>query len=646
MTDTRDAERPPLQLWAGLEPTVNRVHDRQMDQLALTGTDRRPEDMDRLADLGVQAVRFPLLWERTAPRGLSGADWRWGDTRLRRLQARRVQPIVGLVHHGSGPLGTDLLEPSFVSGLVAYARAVARRYPDITAYTPVNEPLTTARFSALYGHWYPHARSEAACWLALKHQLMATVLAMRAIREVQPAAQLIQTEDLGRTFSTPDLAAQADFENERRWLSLDLLCGAVTPDHPLWAHLRAAGASERDLWWFAEHACAPDVLGLNVYVTGERFLDSRVDRYPPHTHGGNGHAIYADVEAVRVCGAAHGGPAARLAETHARYGRPMALTEVHLDCTREEQLRWLWQAWHAAQDARERGADVRAVTAWAAMGACEWNSLLTRQDGHYESGLWDVRAPRPRPTALARLARALGSGSPPPPLATGTGWWARPVRHLYPVVGDPGHEEPEHDQDRAGAPLVVVGPEGALRQTLIRHCTLRGLRVLLTPSFPAHSCTSPVPWAVVHLPAPGVVRTARACAAQRLPLLTFSGAAVYRAAPEGALHRHVLVPDGQAALDHAVLRHWSQALVIRPGAGRRRAEEQPITRHFPLGLAGPGRPVPALRGAAEDLDQLLKTSLNLLIDGETGLWEIGCGSAGQEIRRGSQATMAEPAPYL
>ena len=29
--------------------------------------------------------------------------------------------------------------------------------PHITNYTPVNEPLTTARFSGLYGAWYPHS---------------------------------------------------------------------------------------------------------------------------------------------------------------------------------------------------------------------------------------------------------------------------------------------------------------------------------------------------------------------------------------------------------------------------------------------------------------------------------------------------------
>ena len=56
------------------------------------------------------------------------------------------------------------------------------------ATSPVNEPLTTARFCALYGHWYPHARSDATFVRAIIHQCRATVLAMRAIREVHSSA--------------------------------------------------------------------------------------------------------------------------------------------------------------------------------------------------------------------------------------------------------------------------------------------------------------------------------------------------------------------------------------------------------------------------------------------------------------------------
>ena len=69
---------------------------------------------------------------------------------------------------------------------------------------------------------------------------------MRAIREVNPAAQLVQTEDIGKTYSTPALAYQADFENERRWLSFDLLCGRVDAAATRWATTCAGWASARD----------------------------------------------------------------------------------------------------------------------------------------------------------------------------------------------------------------------------------------------------------------------------------------------------------------------------------------------------------------------------------------------------------------
>ena len=112
--------------------------------------------------------------------------------------------------------------------------------------------------------------------------------AMRAIRAVQPAARLVQTEDLGTTFATHRLAYQAEFENERRFASLDLLTGRLGPDHPMWAFLQACGGDEATLASFTGEPCPPDVIGLNHYVTSDRFLDERVAEYPPQVRGGNG----------------------------------------------------------------------------------------------------------------------------------------------------------------------------------------------------------------------------------------------------------------------------------------------------------------------------------------------------------------------
>ncbi len=168
-------------------------------------------------------------------------DWKWSDERLKRLRELGIDPIVGLLHHGSGPAHTSLVDPLFPEKFCIYARAVAERYPWVENYTPVNEPLTTARFSGLYGHWYPHGKSETLFIRALLQQCRATVMAMRAIREINPSARLIQTEDLGKTFSTPRMAYQAQFDNERRWLTFDLLCGRVDGRHALWNYFLDRG---------------------------------------------------------------------------------------------------------------------------------------------------------------------------------------------------------------------------------------------------------------------------------------------------------------------------------------------------------------------------------------------------------------------
>ncbi|HEX2226528.1 MAG TPA: family 1 glycosylhydrolase, partial [Candidatus Binatia bacterium] len=249
----KNANASPLELWGGIECTVNRVGDEYFSQLERSGHDVRPNDLDAVAALGIRALRYPVLWERVAPKGLDRADWSWTDERLARLRDLGITPIVGLVHHGSGPTHTSLVDAQFPSQLAEYASAVAARYPWVEYYTPVNEPLTTARFSGLYGVWYPHGRDERTFKDALLTQCRGVVLAMRAIRRANPTARLVQTEDLGKTYSTPALAYQADFNNEFRWLAWDLLCGRLNSRHPLWKWLTSCcGASAREVMWFEE----------------------------------------------------------------------------------------------------------------------------------------------------------------------------------------------------------------------------------------------------------------------------------------------------------------------------------------------------------------------------------------------------------
>ena len=396
-----------MELWAGAECTVARIGDAYRDQIALTGHDARLDDIDRMASLGVQAIRFPVLWERVAPNGIASADWSWTDTRLSRMRDLGIRPIIGLVHHGSGPPWTSLVKPSFVTGLCELADAVARRYSWVMDFTPVNEPLTTARFSGLYGHWYPHGRDDATFARALVNECMAVSAAMAAIRDVTPGARLVQTEDIGKTFSTPHLVYQRDFDNTRRWLSLDLLTGRVDAHHPMRGYLERAGVPASELDGFVTRPCAPDVVGANYYITSDRFLDERTERYPPSARGGNPQEAYADFEAARARDEGILGHHALLHEIWERYKLPVALTEVHIGSTHEEQARWIVEAWEGATQAKDEGVDVRAFTLWAVFGSVDWNSLLTRHRGAYEPGAYDARGPAPRPTIVKTVVREL-----------------------------------------------------------------------------------------------------------------------------------------------------------------------------------------------------------------------------------------------
>ncbi len=410
---------------------MNRVRDRWYSQLAWTGHERRIEDLELIAGLGIRTLRYPVLWEQCAPHSLADIHWSWPDERLRRLQELRIRPVLGLVHHGSGPGYADIASERFAPGLAEFAGRVAQRFPWIEHYTPVNEPLTTARFSGLYGHWYPHGTDDRTFVRTLLNQCSAIRLAMRAIRRVNPGAQLIQTEDLGTTYATGAALAQAEFDNERRWLSWDLLCGRVDRHHALRRFLLSAGASAAELDVFVHEPCAPALIGINHYVTSDRYLDPALRKYPRHTWGGNGTLAYADVEAVRVLEGRYCGWNV-LDEAWLRYRLPLALTEVHIGCSHEEQQRWLLDAWRAAQHTSARGARVVALTAWALFGSYDWDSLVTHPRGHYECGAFDARAPEPRPAPLADLIRMLTQDeSRLSPALGGAGWWQLPQRQLY-----------------------------------------------------------------------------------------------------------------------------------------------------------------------------------------------------------------------
>ncbi|HUS20167.1 MAG TPA: family 1 glycosylhydrolase [Terriglobales bacterium] len=648
---------PPPQMWAGVECTVARIGNRYTNQMAAIGHASRPGDFERFAQLGIRALRLPVLWELVSPVEPKQHDWEWPDHALAEVKRLGIRPIVGLLHHGSGPGYTNLLDPQFSELLADHARAVAERYPWVDAYTPVNEPLTTARFSALYGHWYPHARHHTKMAQCLLHECRATILSMRAIRKVNPSAHLVQTEDLGEIFSTPLLTYQAAFENERRWLAWDLLCGRVDRNHPLYLWLLWIGVPRDELQWIKDNACPPDVIGVNHYLSSNRYLDEHIERYPVHSHGGNRKHRYADVLAARVVPDDLASPEKLLREAWERYQIPVAVTEVHNGCTREEQLRWLKYVWQGAANAKRSGANILAVTAWSLLGAVDWDSLLTAERDHYEPGVFDVRGPEPRATALVPMIQSLARGETPShPVLAQLGWWQRHDRYHF------GHQpEPRGKirQMKAPArPILITGATGTLGQAFARMCVVRGLAYQLLRRSEmdianAESIAGVLqrlnPWAVVN--AAGYVRVdnaeverdrcyqenaigpgllARACAQRRIPMVTFSSDLVFdgrkgspyvESDPVSPLNEY---GRSKAAAERMVLAEHPGALVIRTSAFFGPWDQYNFVTLALNALTRGERFVTAEDAVISPtyIPDLVQNTLDLLIDGEHGIWHL------------------------
>ena len=316
-----------------------------------------------------------------------------------------------------------------------YAAKVAERYPWIDIWTPVNEPLTTARFSCLYGHWYPHTHRHRrdvpragppVRWRSARGD------AARSARSIPRREAAAPPRIIGKTFATRSpCSIRRDHEN-RPALAHASTCSpaAWCPDTRFIAGCRNKAASEEVLAELATGAATPGPDRLRP-LSDERALPRSPCRtFPRRSARLNGHQTYVDVEAVRVAKLSKQlGPRFRLKETWDRYNIPIVITEVHHGCTRDEQVRWLHQVWTEAEAARREGVDLRAVTLWAVFGMMDWRSLLTRREGAYDVGCFDTRSEVPRPTLLAKTASQLGRGETfDHPLLDLPGWWRRPGR--------------------------------------------------------------------------------------------------------------------------------------------------------------------------------------------------------------------------
>jgi dTDP-4-dehydrorhamnose reductase len=104
--------------------------------------------------------------------------------------------------------------------------------------------------------------------------------------------------------------------------------------------------------------------------------------------------------------------------------------------------------------------------------------LLTRCNGNYEPGLFDVRAAPPRATALTKIISEINKVRKfNHPVMEEKGWWKRDCRIIYEIKGYPVKPVNKIAKTR---PLIITGKTGTLGNAFARICALRGISFILT----------------------------------------------------------------------------------------------------------------------------------------------------------------------
>ncbi len=299
---------------------------RRVDELEATFHYRRWRDDLRLVRaLGLRYLRYGPPYYRMHL-GPGRYDWAFADEVFAELRRLGIAPIADLCHFGVPDWVGDFQNPEWPALFADYAGAFARRYPWVRLYTPVNEIYVCAKLSALHGVWNERLCGERPFVTALKHLCRANLLATGAILAVRPDALVIQSES-AEYFHTAcrDEAGRraADFENQRRFLPLDLLYA-----HPvrgdMRAYLREQGLTDEEYAWFMGQALAErSVLGNDYYERNEQMV----------LPGG----------AIRPVGEVFGWLEITR-QYYARYRRPIMHTETNaIERGAEAGPRWLWK---------------------------------------------------------------------------------------------------------------------------------------------------------------------------------------------------------------------------------------------------------------------------------------------------------------
>ncbi len=316
----------------------------RVDAIAATRHDTLARtDYALLAAHGLRSARDGLRWHLIDRRG--AYDWSSWLPQLRAAREAGVQVIWDVMHWGY-PDDLDFHTPAFVERFAKFARAAARVHAAETGDAPlwvaVNEMSFWAWIAGDGAHWAPYGGGEEVKIQAVRAALAATA----ELRAVDARARMVTSEPMVQ-IHPPENAdegrvTEAFWANNAQFQALEMLLGLYRPE-------------------LGGHAGAVDLIGCNYYTNNQWALyGSTVPAGAPH---------------YRPLGAL-------LADMHARFGRPLYISET--GCEGGFRAAWLHYVASEVAAVRARGTPVEGICLYPILDHPGWD------DGrHCPNGLFD-----------------------------------------------------------------------------------------------------------------------------------------------------------------------------------------------------------------------------------------------------------------